>query len=669
MFSETQKHHNIKNQYKKYFFVNLLFVLFVLAGVISAGKIIYNLKNNQLVQLELLHKASVNIIEGHLWLEEIVEGDTNEDYLQVKQRLDRAEDYLFLLKNGGVYQKTVVAPIDNKKLENKLLLINKLLNNFSNTAYQRYATPEMSQVGSQIDQRFDDTFEELLKELSLLQMMIKATINRDIFAYFNLSILLACMILAFFILFNFIIYRFEKEKIFILHKLLDNNKVLEQKEAELRDQNDQLKIQEEALLQKNDELAAQEEELQNSNEDLKQTIDELEKVRDSYAMLISSMNEAFTYDKFIYDRAHNLLDSQKINVNEAFEKMFNMKKVDIIGKRSSELFKDFNFSAVEEYKALHKNGRTVQDTYIEKLGKYIRISAYRIGEDEFAAIIQDITSEVKLKQELTSRGDLLEDKVRERTEELQTSLKNLEETNFKLKEANFHKNRFLSIMSHELRTPLNAILGFADLLDKQYYGNLNKQQIEYVSLILNSGQHLLELINDILDIAKIDAGSMETMIEEINIKDCLNAIYNMMKPQFEDKNIELDFNTEEAISLLYTDIRKCKQVIINLLSNALKFTPEGGHVSLQLESVDETYMKISVTDNGIGIKQEDQERVFSEFCQLDNSIKDVLGGAGIGLALSKRLVHLLGGDIGVNSTLGAGSTFWFTFKYTPELQD
>ncbi|MEW5820625.1 MAG: HAMP domain-containing sensor histidine kinase, partial [Cyanobacteriota bacterium] len=175
----------------------------------------------------------------------------------------------------------------------------------------------------------------------------------------------------------------------------------------------------------------------------------------------------------------------------------------------------------------------------------------------------------------------------------------------------------------------------------------------------SSGQHLLELINDVLDITKIEAGSMDLELNEVNINDFIIDIYSLMKQQFEDKGITFNYFITESISHFDCDKRKIKQVLLNFLSNALKFTDSGGNVDIKVEKTDSNNLKFSVCDTGKGIKKEDFCRVFNEFVQLEHSQNFALKGTGIGLALSKKLVEMHGGFICLDSEVGEGSTFWF----------
>ena len=242
---------------------------------------------------------------------------------------------------------------------------------------------------------------------------------------------------------------------------------------------------------------------------------------------------------------------------------------------------------------------------------------------------------------------------------LRENLKLIEVANLRLQEIDRQKGQFLSSMSHELRTPLNAILGFSDLLAGQHFGSLNEKQIEYVNHIEISGKHLLDLITDILDIAKIDAGTMDLQMEECLPMEILSAVMSLIKPQLEKKRLQLVPSIDPSITSMVCDIRKVKQILVNLLSNAIKFTPENGRIEVKIFNEGHA-TKIEISDTGIGIAVEDQEKVFDEFYQLDPARDEALGGTGIGLALARRLVELHGGKIGVESEKGKGSTFWFT---------
>jgi PAS domain S-box-containing protein len=236
--------------------------------------------------------------------------------------------------------------------------------------------------------------------------------------------------------------------------------------------------------------------------------------------------------------------------------------------------------------------------------------------------------------------------------------------------ANLAKSQFLANMSHELRTPLNAVIGFSEMLADQTFGDLNDRQLKYSNNILNSGRHLLQLINDILDLAKVEAGRVELMRNTFRVAKALAEVQTIVKTLANKKHIHLESEVATDLPPLFADEAKFKQIMYNLLSNAIKFTPDGGKVlvtaAIQNATVDVAgvtgeSLRVAVSDTGIGIKTEDQERVFKEFEQVDSSYGRQQQGTGLGLALTKRLVEMHGGRIWVESegVEGKGSTFIF----------
>ena len=228
-----------------------------------------------------------------------------------------------------------------------------------------------------------------------------------------------------------------------------------------------------------------------------------------------------------------------------------------------------------------------------------------------------------------------------------------------IKRANALKDQFLANVSHELRTPLNSIIGFSELLKEQVIGPLNEKQLQYVQNILQSGEHLLSLINDILDLSKVEAGTLEVESVPINLKEVLQWGLFMQKERAKKHNISLNLDVDGEIGVVRTDPTRLKQILFNLLSNAVKFTPDGGSVSVKAKKLNGE-IQISVSDNGIGIPKDRIDDIFEPFVQLDSSLSRQYEGTGLGLALTRRLVELLGGRIWVESQLGKGSTFHFT---------
>jgi GAF domain-containing protein len=227
-----------------------------------------------------------------------------------------------------------------------------------------------------------------------------------------------------------------------------------------------------------------------------------------------------------------------------------------------------------------------------------------------------------------------------------------------LEVASQHKSEFLANMSHELRTPLNAIIGFSEVLSERMFGELNEKQEEYLNDIYASGTHLLSLINDILDLSKIEAGRMELELIDFHLPTALDSALTLVRERAGRRSITLHTNIDTRLGQIQADERKVRQVVLNLLSNAVKFTPEGGRIEVGAVPKD-GFVEISVSDTGVGIAPEDQEAVFEEFRQVGTAAKKV-EGTGLGLTLCRKFVELHGGRIWVKSEPGVGSTFTFT---------
>jgi signal transduction histidine kinase len=234
----------------------------------------------------------------------------------------------------------------------------------------------------------------------------------------------------------------------------------------------------------------------------------------------------------------------------------------------------------------------------------------------------------------------------------------IEDKSHQLEAASQHKSEFLANMSHELRTPLNAIIGFSEVLGERLFGELNEKQEEYLKDIHASGQHLLSLINDILDLSKIEAGRMELEVAEFHLPQAIENALVLVRERALRRGITLEQSIDPRLGEIQGDERKVKQVLLNLLSNAIKFTPDGGRIDVRAIAVDGS-VQVSVSDTGVGIAPEDQGAIFEEFRQVGTADKKV-EGTGLGLALSRRFVELHGGRIWVKSQIGAGSTFTFT---------
>jgi signal transduction histidine kinase len=246
---------------------------------------------------------------------------------------------------------------------------------------------------------------------------------------------------------------------------------------------------------------------------------------------------------------------------------------------------------------------------------------------------------------------------RKHAEELRLRSVALEAENRQVQEANRQKREFLANMSHELRTPLNAIIGFADLLRMSPPPPGSPKQAEYLAHIAGGAQHLLQLVNDVLDLSKVEAGRFEFIPAAIELQLLIDEALAMVRAEAERKHLDLRVELT-PLDGLWLDPARLKQVLLNFLTNAVKFTPDGGHIIVRATPQGPDRWRLEVEDNGIGISAEDLPKLFSQFAQLRQRIRPLYGGTGLGLALTRQLVELQGGQVGVRSQAGAGSTFF-----------
>lgn len=275
----------------------------------------------------------------------------------------------------------------------------------------------------------------------------------------------------------------------------------------------------------------------------------------------------------------------------------------------------------------------------------------------------DISEEKRMRESIQRAKEEAD----EMNEQLQEAIGRANRLAIEAQAANVAKSQFLASMSHEIRTPLNAIIGFSEVLQDQFFGPLNEKQLEYLNDILESGKHLLEIINDVLDLSKVEAGKTTLSFTTFRIGDVAARSLQTIKEKALRHGITLktDFAPEVKDLEITADETKIKQILFNLLSNAAKFTPQGGSITVTA-CRDGNYCAISVIDTGIGIDAENQERIFEDFYQIHNSIADKTRGTGLGLPLTKRFVEMHGGQITVESILGQGTTFTFTLPLRHE---
>jgi signal transduction histidine kinase len=289
-----------------------------------------------------------------------------------------------------------------------------------------------------------------------------------------------------------------------------------------------------------------------------------------------------------------------------------------------------------------------------KLPIWLQVTGLSVG----IILLMSLAGSVVLKRQVNARthellkiNQEMEQRIIERTADLAKAME-------RAQEADRLKSAFLSTMSHELRTPLNSIIGFTGVILRERVGPLNEEQKKQLNMVRRSSQHLLALINDVLDISKIEAGQLPMALEKIDVRPIIEKAAQSARPLADAKGLALTFETVPEIDIVIGDQRRVEQVLLNLLSNAIKFTEEGS-VKVVCET-DQENVIVKVMDTGIGIKEEDSHEVFQSFRQIDSGLARKYDGTGLGLAISKRLVELMGGRIWMTSTWGSGSTFGFT---------
>jgi PAS domain S-box-containing protein len=385
------------------------------------------------------------------------------------------------------------------------------------------------------------------------------------------------------------------------------------------------------------------------------------------AVLRAAMEWRRTFDSisdiiFILDN-----DSRITRLNRALSNRFNLQPQELLGRSCCGLLHEPGrfWPGCADKSALSQRKVLAAEVPDSKLGVPLWVTVSPVFDEAnrlvgAVHVAQDISERKRLEGELRRHQQNLEARIQERTTELKESNMRLEQTAERLQEVSRAKSVFLAHMSHELRTPLNSIIGFSEVLCDETFGPLNERQKKYSVNVLESGRHLLALINDVLDMAKVEAGRIELEPSVFSLRALIETAVNLLGEAAAKKGVRIETNLPEDLGEVRADERKIKQVLFNLLSNALKFTPSPGRAGVRARRSGGE-IEVEVWDTGTGVAPENQGKIFGAFMRVETPGSKSTEGVGLGLSLSKRLVELHGGSIRLESEgLGKGSTVRFT---------
>jgi PAS domain S-box-containing protein len=371
-----------------------------------------------------------------------------------------------------------------------------------------------------------------------------------------------------------------------------------------------------------------------------------------YRLLFENMTEGFSLQEIITDANGEPVDFRFLDANSAYGHHTGLQSQEVIGKTILEIMPQADRRQIEMYGKVALTGEPMAYEYFSKtFNRHFAVRVFSPRHGQFASTFEDITERKQAEQAL------------------QFSRDQLDLANHELARASRLKDEFLANMSHELRTPLNAILGLTQVLSEQMAGPLNTRQLESINIVESSGKHLLDLINDILDLSKIEAGNMTLNMEPVRVNSVCHTSLSFIKEIAHKKNIKVSSHLDQTVEWIQVDERRFKQMLVNLLTNAVKFTPAGGAIELAVTgSREHEIVQFSVRDTGIGIAPEDLKRLFKPFTQVDSSMTRQFEGTGLGLSLVKRMAELHGGSVSVESQLGKGSLFTITLPWNEMMQ-
>ena len=382
--------------------------------------------------------------------------------------------------------------------------------------------------------------------------------------------------------------------------------------------------------------------------DRKKADEALKSSETKYRQLFENMNDGFSLQEIITDENGQPVDFRYLDANNLFERHSGLSPKNLIGKTARELFSQIDPHSLQNYGKVALTGEPITIEYFSALvNRYLSVRAYSPKHGQFATIFEDITERKRAKETLTE------------------SYARLDFTNRELERALHAKDEFLANMSHELRTPLNAIIGLSDSMLELSTNGLTQKEQKYLNTIRESGQHLLNLINDILDLAKAGAKQLVLEPHTVDVNSVCQASLRMIKQIATNKSLDVQFHIDPDVDFINADERRLKQMIINLLTNAVKFTPPAGQIGLEVHGDHiNQQIRFTVWDTGIGISKEDQARLFQPFVQVNSSMIRDVGGTGLGLALVSEMARLHGGTVSLESELGKGSRFSFILPWS-----
>ena len=387
-----------------------------------------------------------------------------------------------------------------------------------------------------------------------------------------------------------------------------------------------------------------------------------------YRALFENMTAGFVLFEVVEDERGRLVDLLVLAANRGFAATTGLPPEQVIGKRLTRALPGIEKDAADwigRYGAVALTGERSQfEQHSDLLGKHFLVTAFPSGAKRCAVTFIDISEQKRAEQavqhlheQLLKHAQQLEDKVAERTAELEAA-------KVRAEAADRAKSAFLATMSHELRTPLNAIIGFTEVLLNQAPGPLNDEQEKQLAIVQKSSRHLLSLISDVLDLAKVDAGRLSLVREPFDLRELLEQSVRTFGGEAGRRGLRLALDLRAPDARAVGDRLRVEQVLNNLLSNALKFTSRGT-VEVRLEAGGEGSFAVTVADTGTGIRHEDLGRLFRPFGQVETGLPGAREGTGLGLSIAKRLVEAMGGSISVASEWGAGSRFTFTLPAEP----